>query len=102
MAEKLETRFKQRIRPRLERLPNTWLVKVQQASLRGTPDILMCVNGRFVALELKADKKARIDKLQIYTLKQIEKSGGVAIVTYPENWEETYKRLRNIALGEAA
>ena len=102
MAEKRETRFKHRIRPQLERLPYTWFVKVQQAALRGTPDILMCVNGTFVALELKADEKSHIDKLQVYTLKQIERAGGVAIVTYPENWPETYKRLEKIATGEAA
>lgn len=46
----------------------------------GTPDILACVNGRFVAIEVKRPSGGRVSALQKSKLKQIEAAGGVAIV----------------------
>lgn len=101
MAKKPETLFKERIRPRLKALPNSWWEKIQQVTIRGTPDILGCVSGVFVALELKMDEKAPIEPLQIHKLKRIEKAGGIALVVYPENWDEVYMQLQLLAeLGE--
>lgn len=97
MAKKPETVFKDRIRPHLNALPNSWFVKVQQRGIRGTPDLLGCVNGLFVALELKESHRARIDALQIYTLEMIRKCGGNALVVCPENWEEVHELLKILA-----
>jgi len=97
MAAKPETLFKNKIRPKLEAIPNSWWVKVQQVSLRGTPDFLGCICGMFVALELKKDAKAPISKLQEHTLMKIAIAGGFSHVVYPENWEEVYERLLNIS-----
>jgi len=97
-GRKPETRFKERIRPKLAELPNTWIVKIQQAALRGTPDFLMCVHGVFVALELKATAKDQPSELQKYTLAQIRKAGGLALVVCPENFEEIYVDLKSLAI----
>jgi len=100
MARKQETVFKQRIAPKLHALPNSWWVKVQQVAVRGTPDILGCINGYFIALELKRDEKAPVAKLQAWTHEKILASRGVMLVVYPENWDETFTYLQRIANGE--
>lgn len=93
MAEKRETTFKKRIRPALDALPSSWWVKVQQVGVRGTPDFLGCVNGHFVALELKRSEKASADPLQVYTMHKIETAGGITYVVTPENWVSVYREL---------
>lgn len=97
MASKPETVFKNRIRPHLDALPNSWWFKTQQVSLRGIPDMIGCLNGRMVALELKKDVKAPIGKLQIHILQLIAKAGGIAMVVYPDNWESTLEDLKKIS-----
>lgn len=58
-----------------------WWVKIHgdEYQRRGTPDILACVDGRFVALEGKRAGE-HPTPLQAYTLEQIRKSGGIAEV----------------------
>ena len=82
--------------PYLKGLPDTWVVKIQQVAIRGTPDILMCVAGHFVALELKTDI-GRIDKLQVYTLEAINNAKGYALVVAPSNWQKTYEFLQELS-----
>lgn len=100
MAMKPETLFKVRVRKDLKKLPNTWFVKVQQVTINGTPDFLLCVNGVFVALELKASEKDKTTKLQDYNIDQINKANGYAFKAYPENWIMIFNILEKIARGE--
>lgn len=97
MASKPETVFKNRIRPLLESLPKTWVCKIQQVSLRGDPDIILCVNSRFVALELKKDKMEEPTVLQKYKLDKIRAAKGLSFVVTPENWDFVYKQLKSLA-----
>lgn len=46
----------------------------------GTPDILACVKGVFVGIEVKKPKGGRVSELQKFKLAQIEKAGGIGIV----------------------
>lgn len=92
MAKKPETLFKERVLPLIKALPNTWAVKIQQVAIRGTPDIIACVNGHFVAIELKTDI-GKIDKLQQYTLGSIKNANGLAYVVSPKNWDDLYVKL---------
>lgn len=46
----------------------------------GTPDILACVKGVFVGIEVKKPKGGRVSELQKLKLTQIEKAGGIGIV----------------------
>ena len=55
-------------------------------STAGIPDLIACVNGRFVGIELKSEK-GKTSQLQEYNLRQIEKSGGISIVLKPSKFE---------------
>lgn len=46
----------------------------------GTPDILCCINGRFVAIEVKKPVGGVVSDLQKLKLKQVESAGGVGMV----------------------
>ena len=52
----------------------------------GIPDLLVCSKGRFIGVELKA-AKGRPSDLQIYNLKEIDRSGGYGVLLYPDHWE---------------
>lgn len=81
--------------PKLRALPNTWVKKIQLVSLRGIPDFLLCVNGYFVAIELKVH--AELEALQKWNLEEISKAGGVGLVVTPENWDLAYEFLHTLA-----
>lgn len=54
---------------------------------KGVPDILACVNGYFVAIEVKAEN-GRPSELQKYNVRKIRESGGIAVVLYPSQWDK--------------
>ena len=56
-------------------------------SENGTPDILACVNGYFLAIEVKADN-GKPTPLQLVKIDDIRKAGGFAYVVYPSGWEK--------------
>jgi hypothetical protein len=60
----------------------------------GTPDILACLNGRFIAIEAKAGKNKPTD-LQTLNLKRIDDAGGLALVINENN----FPLLRDILDG---
>lgn len=53
----------------------------------GVPDILACVNGYFVGIEVKA-QSGHPSELQLHNVEQIRKSGGFAYVVYPSGWSK--------------
>lgn len=61
----------------------TWSNGVQRS---GVPDLLVCCNGRFVGVELKAPK-GKPSELQLWNLLQIERSGGYGWLLYPDDFE---------------
>lgn len=52
----------------------------------GVPDIIACVDGHFLGIEVKAPN-GRASPLQIHNLRQIEAAGGYAILLYPNQYE---------------
>ena len=52
----------------------------------GIPDLLVCFNGWFLGIELKAPN-GRPSDLQLYNLREIEKAGGIGILLYPKDYE---------------
>lgn len=60
-----------------------WHIKTHgnMFSRAGTPDILACVNGRFVAIEVKRPGGV-ISELQKANIELIRKVGGVAFIAY--------------------
>lgn len=85
---KAETKFKVKVLRDLRQVPCAWFSKIQQVGIRGTPDILGCVNGHFIALELKASRASKVDALQFFTLEAINKAGGYARIMHPDNFRE--------------
>ena len=54
-------------------------IKTIVTNRNGCPDIICCLKGRYVALEVKAEK-GTVSQLQEHNIKLIKKSGGVAAV----------------------
>lgn len=61
----------------------TWSNGVQRS---GVPDLLVCCNGCFIGVELKATN-GKPSALQIWNLRKIEESGGYGILLYPSDFE---------------
>lgn len=57
----------------------------------GVPDLLVCCEGVFLGVELKA-ARGRPSELQIHELHKIRDSGGLAILLYPDDLD-TFKNL---------
>lgn len=55
-----------------------YAVKIISTNRSGVPDILACVNGKFVAIEVKS--KTKLSELQEYNIRKIREAGGIAIV----------------------
>ena len=97
MSNNLERIFRQKVVKWLEDLPNTVVLPVHQLTIHGTPDLLCCIAGKFVALELKASIKANRRKKQVHILEKINTKGlGSGFFVYPENWDEIKEKLMNL------
>lgn len=57
----------------------------------GIPDILACVNGYFVGIEVKAED-GKASPLQLLNVQKIRAAGGFAFVLYPSAFEK-FKRF---------
>lgn len=97
-AEKV---FEKQVREFLKTLPNQWNFKVFGNAFQesGIPDIVGCINGRFIGLEIKSSRGKASD-LQLYKIDLINKAGGYAAVVSPKNWEEVKSKLIKISQGE--
>lgn len=67
----------------LKQQPNTWFFKTHGGmyQVAGIPDILLCYNGHFVALEIKRPGE-KATKLQEKVLRDIKEAGGIFAVVY--------------------
>lgn len=63
-------------------------------STAGTPDILACIHGHFLAIEVKAYRGVP-SELQLVKIQEIRKAGGFAYIAYPSGWD----RLKDIIDG---
>lgn len=57
----------------------------------GVPDLLVCCNGYFLGVELKAPNGV-VSELQKFNIHEIKKAGGIGIVLYPKDFEK-FKEL---------
>lgn len=66
-----------------------WQVKffANSYTKNGIPDILACINGYFVAIEVKA-QNGHPSALQLHHCSEIRKAGGFAFVVYPSGFED--------------
>ena len=61
----------------------------------GVPDIIACVNGRFLAIECKAGGN-KPTALQVREIENIRLADGVAVVANEENWDEVRLLVREM------
>ena len=97
MPKKPETLFKEKVKAKIKPLPRSWWFKTQLVALRGIPDLIGCVNGQMVALELKKDDASLCDPLQQFVLRQIIKAGGIGLVVTPNNFDSVYRVLKEMS-----
>ena len=91
-----EKNFENRVKKYLKD-QGAWFVKYWGGAAftkAGVPDILACVEGHFVGLELKASK-GKATEIQLHTLKEIDKAGGIAILLYPQDFD-SFKEMVSI------
>jgi Holliday junction resolvase len=55
-----------------------YVVRVLTSSKAGTPDLIVCAHGRFVALEVKRPSGGVVSPLQKHHIEKIQKAGGIA------------------------
>lgn len=85
-AEKI---FENKIKKYLESR-GAWFVKYwagAQYTKSGIPDILACINGYFVGIEVKAQNGIP-SELQLHNVRVINAAGGFAFVLYPSKFDE--------------
>lgn len=95
-----EKTFENRIKKYLTSV-GAWHLKYwagAQFTKSGIPDILSCVNGYFVAIEVKA-QEGKPTELQLHTIQQIRQSGGFAFVLYPSGYEKFKSFIDNLKKG---
>ena len=61
----------------------------------GIPDIICCVDGRFIAVECKAGKN-KTTEIQDRNLIAIKKNGGIAVVVNENNLDELKEMLHGM------
>jgi len=61
-----------------------YTIKTIRTNRAGTPDIIACLNGRFIAIEVKR-KGNKATPLQLAKIEQIRASGGIAFIAYSKD-----------------
>lgn len=65
----------------------------------GVPDILSCVRGHFLAIEVK-NEKGKPSDLQKKNIFEIKKCGGIGIVCRPDDFENVKRIITCLALND--
>ena len=78
-----------------------WQVKffANSYTKNGIPDILACVNGHFIGIEVKAEN-GKPSPLQIYHCEEIRKAGGFAFILYPSGFEDFKQFVYGLSCDE--
>lgn len=94
-----EKNFENKVKSFLKQ-QNCWVLKTWSNGVQrsGVPDLLVCCNGSFLGVELKAEK-GKPSELQLWNIKKIRESKGIAIVLYPNQFEEFKKMIIAINQG---
>lgn len=74
-----------------------WYTKIWGGGFQkaGIPDILACVNGFMVAIEIKASK-GKPSALQKLNVERINRANGIAVFLYPEGFEDFKNLLKGV------
>lgn len=74
-----------------------WLFKMWGGGMgaSGIPDLICCINGYFVAIEVKAAKGVP-SKLQELNIQAINEGNGIAMMVYPKDFELMKKKIQEV------
>ncbi len=92
-----EKQFENKVKRYLEK-SGAWFVKYWAGSpftKVGIPDLVCCINGYFVAIELKSEN-GHVSEIQKYQINRIRESNGIAIVLYPNQFEMFKKFVKTL------
>lgn len=92
-----EKTFENKIKSYLQ-TRGAWFIKYWAGAAftkSGVPDILACVNGYFVGIEVKA-QNGRPSELQLHNIRAIKDAGGFAFVLYPSAYEQFTKFINGL------
>jgi hypothetical protein len=94
-----EKRFENKIKAMLDE-HGAWYVKYfsNRNTRSGIPDILACVNGEFLGIEVKSDSGNPTD-LQLHHIEKIRKAGGLAFVVYPSGFDQLLNIVERLERG---
>lgn len=90
LEKKVENKIKKWLKDR-----NYWYFKVHGSIYQpaGIPDIIACINGKFVAIEVKRSDGGIVSELQKAQIQKIKDSGGLVGVAH--NMEEFWQILKD-------
>lgn len=73
-----------------------WYTKIWGGGYQkaGIPDLICCIKGRFIAIEVKASN-GRPSELQKLNTNRIRDSGGDALFLYPSGFEQFKEDLKH-------
>ncbi len=89
-----EKQFENKVKQFLKQFPSSiWFTKIWGGGYQksGIPDLICCVNGIFISVELKASN-GQASELQKHNVMKINQANGIGIILYPEGFEE-FKKL---------
>lgn len=89
-----------------KKYPGSWIytTHIGQYGKRGVPDLIMCIQGLFVSIEVKTVSGSLTD-LQALEGRRIEQSGGIWCTIYGRNQdslEELYGEIEEVLSLRAA
>lgn len=96
-----ESDYKRKLMKKLRQIPSSYWYSHQAGSIRGISDIIGCVNGVMVVLEVKRSleeyrKKSPRTALQEKFLSNIRSAKGYGSFIYPENEEKILSEIQNL------
>lgn len=82
---------------KMEAAQTGWFTKIWGGGYQksGIPDLMLCVNGFFVSVELKAPNGKPSD-LQKMNTARINQSNGIGIILFPDGFEEFKKMMKGV------
>ena len=74
-----------------------WYTKIWGGGFQksGIPDLICCVNGVMLAVEVKASN-GRPSELQKLNISRINTSGGIGVFLYPEGFDEFKNLMKGV------
>lgn len=95
-----EKRFENKVKKYLEE-QGCWFVKYWAGAAYtkvGIPDLLVCCNGYFLGVEIKASNGVA-SELQKHNIKKIQEAGGIGLILYPEQFDEFQYIIQQLKKG---